>query len=168
MSEKRIYVIIAETVQHPLVPGTIVTGSQHRTILKPISETRTIVQPKGRLGIQIGHVVSKMRMERLVYELTAYRIPRGITAKELNLAHGNQGRRLASEAITSIALAVPDSFQLEFRERLIRKTGVGVYTFYDKNPEYGRGSVKTAICTEPIERHKLRDALDYIELWRDE
>lgn len=164
MSEKRIYVIIAETVQNPLVMKY--THGKH-FVMVPTPETKTIIQPKGRIGIQIGHVTSRMRMHGIVDRVAAQNLDQIQTRAE-RLAWVGDLRVKADEAITSIALAVPDSYQLELREHLIRKTGIQVCTFYDENPEYGLGSVKTAICTPPVERHKLGGALDYLELWRDE
>jgi hypothetical protein len=161
VGEKRIYVIIAETVQNPLVMKYV--HGKH-FVMVPTADTKTIVQPKGRIGIQIGHVASRMRMHLMLASLQLALDKRGGTiVPEVT----DDLKAMADDAITSIALAVPDSYRLEFREHLIRKTGVEVYTFYDENPEYGLGSVKTAICTAPVERHKLRDTLDYLELWRD-
>jgi hypothetical protein len=155
MEEKRIYVVIAETVQNPVAMKYI---APKHYVLAETPETKTIVQPKGRIGAQIGHVTSKMRMYRL-----------NEMHREWKLAELWRISEEPDTAITTIVLAVPDSYSLEFREYLIRSTGVKVYNFYDQNIEaYGPGGVKTAFCTVPVEKSKLVGAMDYLELWREE
>lgn len=154
MSEKRIYVIVAETVQNPVAHKYL---SPTHYVLRPTVETKTVVQPIGRIGIQIGHVVSKMRMHRIVDMIQNSR------AKNTLLWVGDM-REQADEAITSISLSVPDSYQLEFYHSLLRKK-FRIYSFFDTNEEYGVGAVKTAICTEPVEPSKLYGITDYLPLW---
>lgn len=136
--EKRIYVIVAETVQNELI-GAISIDSPSRTIFVPTTATKTIVQPKGRIVAQVAHVVSKMRTKSI--------------------------DRNGTRPYTTIVLSVPDSYQLAFRAFLLNKNDVSFYTFFDTNEEYGTGEVRTAICTEPIERKQLGYALDYLNLW---
>ncbi len=89
---------------------------------------------------------------------------RGKPWPELQQWYENEKTR-ASEGITTIILSVPDSFQLEFMKFLMQKKGVKVYEFRDENPEYGWGTVATAICTEPIEKSDLFGVTDYLPLW---
>ena len=56
--EKRIYVVVAETVQ---VPSDSVW-----------MERETVSQPPGRIAAQVGHVVSKMRVVRAVRNKELY------------------------------------------------------------------------------------------------
>ena len=136
--EKRIYVIVAETVQNPL-NYEFTRDMPVRMITLPNTDTKTIVQPKGRIAAQVAHVVSSMRMGAI--------------------------ERIGQEVHTTIILGVPDSYNLEFRAFLLAKNAVECYRFFDTNEEYGVGRVLTAICTEPIERSKLGFALDYLNLW---
>ena len=62
MIEKRIYVILPKTVQSPLE----VKERRKRIIRVATKQTKTTVQPVGRLGAQACHVTSKMRMARLI------------------------------------------------------------------------------------------------------
>jgi hypothetical protein len=160
MSEQRIYVIVAETVQNPLQMEFTTGGA----ILKPTADTKTIVQPMGRIGAQIGHVTSKMRMARM-FGVAIKSTKVGLKRKPMEV-WVNDMEPLVNEAITTIVLAVPDSYQLEFRHNLIRKNKINVYDFRDTNAVYGVGSVKTAICTEPVDPAQLFGATDYLELWK--
>src|SRR5208282_1022382 len=159
MEEKRIYVIVAETVLNPLEMKYL--GGKH-FIMRPTPATKTIVQPIGRIGIQIGHVTSKMRMQRI---LESFERAIAKSRGHVKPAVLDDLRVMAGEAITSIAYSVPNSFDLEFRHYLLRKAGIGVFPFYDQNDEYGIGVVKTAISTVPVEASKLRGITDYLKLW---
>jgi hypothetical protein len=159
MSEKRIYVIVPETVQHPLSLG----GHVGHTVIVPRHDTITIVQPKGRIAAQVGHVTSRMRMRRMVEEVAKSERTR---RRKLWVPCLEKLYGMAEEPITTIVLAVPDSYQLEFRQGLLEKAKIPVWVFFDMNEEYGPGSVKTAICTEPVEREKLYGIIDYLELWK--
>lgn len=164
MTEKKIYVLVAGTVQNPLTMK-YETGSHF--VMVPTPDTKTIVQPKGRIAAQVGHVVSLMRQDILIEAAKTYVCRKPANRKgwpELENWYREQ-KALASKAITTIVLAVPDSYQLEFRHGLIRETGIRVYPFYDENEEYGLGAVKTAICTGPVAKERLRGTLDYLELW---
>lgn len=138
MSEKRIYVIIAETVQTALVKE-LSQDLPARDIVLPSMDTKTIVQPKGRIAAQCAHVVSQMRF--------------------------NSDASVGRGIYTTIILSVPDSFQLQFRQFLLEQNGVTVYAFFDANEEYGQIGIKTAICTPLIEREEAGYALDYLNLW---
>ena len=161
---KRIYVVVAETVQHPLMHEW--TGTHG--ILRPTDETKTIVQPKGRIAAQACHVVSRMRMSVLTDAGVTYacqRPARGKPWPELQEWY-EEMKKKADEGITTIILSVPDSYQLAFMKFLMEKKGVKVHVFHDENPEYGYGHVMTAICTEPVEKSDLYGVTDYLPLWR--
>ena len=136
--EKRIYVIVAETVQTDLL-GLISVDKPTRTILASTTATKTVVQPKGRIAAQVAHVVSKMRMSTV--------------------------SDYGSAPYTTIILGVPDSYNLQLRDFLLEQNKVKVYRFRDENEEYGKSSICTAICTEPITRTAAGYALDYLTLW---
>ncbi len=162
MEEKRIYVIVAETVQNPLEMMFI---APKHYVLRPTSDTKTIVQPKGRIGAQIGHVVSQMRQHILLEAATPHIFRKGRRKARFSEWFIDV-RELATQAITTIVLAARDSYELEFRSYLIRKAGVHLHSFYDINEAiYGRGRVMTAVCTEPVEPEKLCGITDYLELW---
>lgn len=136
--EKRIYVIVAETVQTDLL-GLISVDKPQRVIMASTTATKTIVQPKGRIAAQVAHVVSKMRMREIA-------------------EHG-------TEPYTTIILGVPDSYNLQLRNFLLALNKIDAYQFYDTNDEYGTHPVLTAICTKPIKRAEAGYALDYLNLW---
>lgn len=160
--EKRIYVIVANTVQNPLAVRDTKGDS---FIMVPTSETKTIIQPKGRIAAQVGHVVSSMRMARL--NALHYAFNKAALAGRKKVATRISAVLTAEPvtAFTTIVLAVPDSYQLEFRQNLIQKADIRVHAFFDENVEYGRGAVKTAICTEPVTKEELNGTTDYLELW---
>jgi hypothetical protein len=137
--ERRIYVIVAETVQTPTVTPAANDGPE-RLLLCPTAATKNIVQPRGRIAAQVAHVVSKMRLA----------------------AQDSVGFM----PYTTIILSVPDSYQLQFRAFLLETTArTRAYRFYDTNEEYGQDEVLTAICTEPVFRKQLGFAFDYLNLW---
>lgn len=114
--EKRIYVVVAGTIQVPVIPDS------HKPPL------RTVVQPMGRQMAQACHVVSKLR--------------HSLTESGWGIDSGNGSFR----PITTIILQARDSaemfhvFALLYRKRLIP------VMFSDDNPEYGPGNWPTAIA----------------------
>lgn len=173
VSTRRIYVIVADTVQNPVTHDyqKIPQGNGYwksHYILKRTPETKTIVQPAGRIAAQCAHVVSRMRQDILLEAGKHYVCAKPVKGKpwpELQAAY-DEAKVLASLAITTIILAVPNSFQLEFYDKLLQRFGVKVHRFFDTNEEYGWGNVKTAICTEPIEKYEGFGILDYLPLWK--
>jgi hypothetical protein len=161
VSKPRIYVIVAETVQNPLITEEFVP---HHFRLTTTPDTKTIVQPVGRIGAQIGHVVSEMRMAAMLtlVEKTLKKSETIEMRAGLSLFGALEKKTLP---LTTIVFSVPDSFQLEFRKRLLRKSRIQVYSFYDENPEYGEGAVETAICTPPIMPERAYEPLAYLKLW---
>src|SRR5271157_2128212 len=114
MDKKIIYVVVAETVQHPLTRTII---GDH---LARLDNTRTIVQVPGRLGAQAAHVVSKMRYTQLAHEFEA-----------LIKLSKNRKRVFGVPPftpITTIILGARDSFELEHVYNLLRKFG-GIMTY---------------------------------------
>lgn len=148
--EPRIYIIVPETVQ------VTVRGKTWTQVMEP-----------GRLMAQCAHVARKM--ENAV----------------LNQAHWNRTPDVAMEdmgdyqEVTTIVLSVRNSLALarvlkdleERNENIQANTSgaedIGPYTFEDYNPEfYGtKKRVLTAVCTAPIERWKIAEAIDYLELY---
>jgi hypothetical protein len=134
--EKRIYVVVAATVN----------GWNHDgKVLK-------VDQPWGRQVAQCAHVVSKMRWNEAVNF--------GYTTTDAPF-----------KSITTIVLQARDSRELQHVSDLLRNSNVVVTDFFDTNPDYGTSgfepfmSVKTAICTEPVEKFKTVGVLDYLPLW---
>lgn len=170
MNEKRIYVVVADTVQSPLMQSSDYRYPGHRGIV-PTSRTKTIIQPKGRIAAQVGHVVSLMRMMCLADMNNAW-------AKAASNGQKNLAKKLSEDLsaevqrpYTTIILAAPDSYQLRFRRDLLEREGLRVHAFYDTNDEYNvdpftAQQVCTAICTQPIEPEAAGSALDYLSLWR--
>ena len=163
-----IYVIVAQTVQHPLKYDCVFDSKGHpHHILSPMESTKTVVQPKGRQAAQACHVVSLMRQDILTRSgitFTCQRPAKGKPWPELQKWYDDM-RAKARESVTTIIFSVPDSFQLEFYQNLLEKKGINVHTFSDQNDEYGWGHVRTAICTEPMLRDELFGITDYLSLW---
>lgn len=161
--EKRIYCVVANTVQTPLselVVDRPSTKTKH-TKLQYTDETRTVVQPAGRLIAQAAHVVSKMRMAVLAD--TLYK-----TAKAGKKNPLTWEETTAFTPITTIVLAARDSFELNHVLDLLTHANVSVHTFHDFNqPDYGdvTREVMTAIATEPVEPGQVVGILDYLPLW---
>ena len=157
--EKRIYCVVAQTVQTPLLYAIEAGG----TTLKRVSDTRSIVQAPGRIAAQVGHAVSRMRYSELAREIEA------MTIKTLT-KHGK--RRLPMcptfHPITTIVLGARDSFELEHVYGLLRDVrGILAYKFNDTNFDvYGDTSeVTTAFATVPVEPSSVVGVLDYLTLW---
>lgn len=161
--EKRIYCVVAETVQAPLLRVQV---SDLGETLVDTEQTRTIIQPAGRLVAQAAHVVSKTRvlMERhfMKFELTS-----GAARVKQHL------QRLAQtvEPITTIILAARDSRELFHVQNLLELEQIPVFSFDDTNPVYGTDNeghllhVTTAIATQPVTKADVFGILDYLPLW---
>ena len=140
---KRIYVVVAETVDTPL------------------TET-TVVQIPGRMAAQAVHAASRMRMYRLLIEGSKlFKRNKGDYA-DVEAAMTD----LAGEAITTIILSARDSRELEHVRRLLAKAKIKYATFEDTNDAvYGPGAVVTALATVPVLPNKVNGILDYLPLW---
>lgn len=160
---KRIYCVVADSVQHPLVWGgfggnavTQATDLPQRT-----EETRTIQQPAGRLIAQAAHVVSKVRHNLLKNEI-------------VRATHNAKGKKvwyrshiLFFEPCTTIILSCRDSFELSHLRGLLGKAEIKYERFLDTNPDvYGAGLVSTAIATHPVAPNEVIGILDYLPLWK--
>jgi hypothetical protein len=178
MPEKRIYAFVTESVQYPLAPFNPlkdVNPKTRLTTLRRCEETRTIVQPPGRIAAQEGHVVSKMRvlaaMEEVdqIFETT---VKRGLTAKHLSRAFldeqaCNFQQKLATwrvEPITTIVLRVRNTFELHHIEQLLQRDDIRYQKFWDDQEGEYEHSV-TAVATYPLEDFLLIGVSDYLDLW---
>ncbi len=142
----RIYSIVAATVQNPLTE----TKEGFPRLTK---DSKTIVQPYGRMTAQHGHVVSKMRV-KMAFEM--------VFAK-------HKGEKIdfspAWEPITTIVLECRDSLELAHVKDLLEEADLEVEEFLDTNlEEYGPGEVRTAICTWPVYAKNVYGITDYLPL----
>ena len=147
MKEKRIYVIIAETVDTP-------QGAVH--------------QVPGRMAAQGGHALSRMKMHRVMDSL--------FSRKEIKaIAYKPDLEKMADEKTTTIWLACRDSRELEHIHRLLTKARIRHYDFEDENDEiygiYGDDTgchPCTALATVPVYPEQVTDIIDYLPLWTPE
>ena len=144
-SEKRIYCVVASTVQNPFGGKSFLS----------------VVQPLGRQVAQAAHVVSKVRFTMLRKAL-------------IKLLKGNIATVRAAiptllfSPVTTIILEARDSYELKHVLVLLEKNGIPVYDFFDtEQPDYGSpvDLVRTAIATEPVEPSAVQGILDYLPLW---
>jgi|SRR5208282_3907877 len=162
--EKRIYCVVAQTVQNPLLHATAPSALCPAGIgfFKRVADTRSVIQVPGRIAAQVGHAVSRMRYNELAREIEA------TTIKALTK---HSKRRLPMcppfEPITTIVLGARDSFELEHVYGLLRDVaGILAYKFNDTNFDvYGDGEVTTAFATVPVEPALVVGILDYLPLW---
>lgn len=161
--EKRIYCVVAQTVQHPLEVELSPFPPTRRKYVRG-KNTRTIVQVPGRITAQVGHAVSKMRYNLLANEIEG--------ASVIALTGRKKLRAMATsippfQPITTIVLGARDSFELDHVYALLRDVaGILTYKFNDTNPDvYGEGEVTTAICTVPVPPSEVIGILDYLPLW---
>lgn len=171
IEEKRIYCVVAETVQHPLTSFTLLNGKLRPAGiagLKRLPSTRSIDQVPGRIAAQVGHAVSRMR----------HSVLRGEVHQIINEARKSKRKytdegfwfnkfRLPFQPLTTIVLGARDSFELEHVYGLLRDVaGVMAYKFNDTNPDvYGEGEVTTAFATVPVLPTEVIGILDYLPLW---
>lgn len=163
MNDKRIYCVVANTVQTPLTEMVVLraaTKTKH-TKLQYTEDTISVVQPAGRLIAQAAHVVSKMRMAMMADML--YKVAKAGKKNPLTWEETT-----AFVPITTIILAARDSFELNHVLDLLAHANVNVHVFHDFNqPDYGdvNRQVMTAIATEPVEPEEVVGILDYLPLW---
>jgi hypothetical protein len=166
VEERKVFVIVADAVQTHLQDLRDFRYPGHR-VLAPTDNTRTVIQSRGRIAAQVGHVVSHMRLMRFA-KVCDFRMQTALREHK-SFANG-VSKDLSTDVeqvYTIIILSVPDSYQLRFRRDLLEKLGLHVYSFYDEYPSYGEGQkVCTAICTGPIDPELTGNALDYLSLWR--
>jgi hypothetical protein len=163
---KRIFCIIADTVQHPLdeveIPFTR-TYPLSKTY-KRNAFTRTIEQVSGRALTQGEHVVSKVRHMMLKEEI--HRATE-TAAKNRSKEVWYLGQRLMCFPITTINLSARDSYELYHIRGLLLAAGIKYETFFDENPPvYGEGRVLTAVATHPVSPDAVVGITDYLPLWK--
>jgi len=156
--QERIYVVVPEVVFNPL---RMVCDSEGAPIsVESTESTIAVVQPKGRMGAQMVHVGRFMGMATAEWQ-TEHTLVGGVQQCKVFTA--------PFKNYTTITLAARDSFELFHVYFLLVKAGITVYTFEDTNPEYGEGSVVTALATEPISWERRLGILDYLPLlWQGE
>jgi peptidyl-tRNA hydrolase len=151
MVEKRIFVVVAHTVDTP---------------------TGIVVQVPGRMAAQGGHALSRMKMHRLLDDIErTYRIANKIAKKlgDKTEVIGNW-RKIADRKITTIWLACRDSQELQHIADNLDRVGVGYYDFEDENDNlYGVGwHPRTALAAVPAAPERLEGITDYLPLWTPE
>lgn len=102
---------------------------------------RLLPMPVGRSAIQLGHVVSKMRV---------------------GLAD-----TYGSQPITTIGYSVRNHKELIKLINEMSAGGFNVWGFYDRDPKFYESDhgVLTAVCTEPITREQAEPFLGHLELF---
>lgn len=141
--EKRIYVVVAETVDTPdtkVVPSGVV------------------VQVPGRMAAQGGHALSRMKMHRMLDAACLNKYFHTPEFRELLT-------KLADEKITTIWKSCRDSRELNHVHLLLGKAKIASYFFEDENPEvYGYWHPRTALATVPVLLKQVEGILDYLPL----
>ncbi len=161
---KRIYCVVADTVQHPLAVADAEFTSTFPVpkTYRRTPETRTIAQIAGRAMAQGEHVVSKVRFSMVRQE--AFRAVRAAKGGPGVWFRGHH--IMFFHPVTTINLAARDSFELYHVLHLLQGKGIPVHVFRDENPAvYGEGKVLTAIATEPVDPALTVGILDYLPLW---
>jgi hypothetical protein len=168
MTDKRIYVVLANVVQAPLdivVEENSLTNKKVR-VLKNLPETRATYQPAGRLVAQAAHIVSKVREKMTKRDIIRYFS--GHNKPSLNLTNLEIFNLAKFESITTIVLGARDSFELAHVYTSLEDAGISVHEFKDsEQPDYGDSTweVTTAIATEPVTSSEVLGILDYLPLW---
>lgn len=163
---RRIYVVVAKTVQVPLVYEDTYNSTTKKFLETPkrTEDTKTVVQPAGRLMAQTAHVVSKTRMAMMADML--YSVAKAGKKNPLTWEQTTE-----FTPITTIILAARDSFELSHVYNLLSSAEVPVHHFMDtEQPDYGNlnTAVVTAIATEPVQASSVVGILDYLPLWSPE
>lgn len=140
--DKRIYVVVAETVDTP---------------------NGVVVQPCGRAMAQACHSIGKMQVTSREYyareRLSGMRIGGG--------GLGDFWEDFPFQECATIILAARDSAEISHVDFLLMKSGVERYSFCDTNDAvYGESArIMTAVCTVPVDPNKMVGILDYLPLW---
>jgi hypothetical protein len=174
--EKIIYVVVAETVQHPTTT-TIVGQRLVRLSGVPCgSKTRDIVQIPGRLAAQACHAVRRMGHHMVIDAVKELLLFNGIVKsfKKFKQVISALGSLVVYEPITTIILSCRDSFELEHTYNILRDhAGVLAFKFNDTNAavycvgctQPCKGEVTTAFATVPVDKLQVQGYLDYLPLW---
>jgi|SRR5579863_2264166 len=160
--EKRIYVVVANTVQNPVLGYGNVTGKG----LRRLEDTLDIRQPAGRQIAQACHAVRRMGHSMVIRAVLSLFTKRA----SLSAIKAAISLNVNYEPITTIILSCRDSFELEHVYNLLRDVvGVEAFKFRDTNFEaYGEGEVTTAFATVPVTPTSVTGVLDYLPLWSPE
>jgi hypothetical protein len=163
---KRIYCVIADTVQHPLdevmIPFTK-TYPLGRTY-KRNELTRTIEQVPGRALTQGEHAVGKVRHMMVRDEIHR---AHEVAAKNKRDKVWYLGQKIMYHPITTINLMARDSYELYHIRGLLNAAQIKYQLFLDENPPvYGEGKVFTAIATYPVTPDEVTGIMDYLPLWK--
>ena len=137
--EKRIYVIVAETVQ-PEDAWRNAAGL--RTLVS------NVTQPAGRIAAQVGHVVSHMRVERALEWGEGFDPITTIVLAARNSAELKNAVKWLAQANIDIQM---------FWDKNEQAYGVG--------KQQAPVHVMTAICTHPIDPAKTKGVIDHLPLW---
>jgi hypothetical protein len=144
-NDVRIYTVVAGTVYNPL--DTTPEGFPRLT-----PNSKTIIQPYGRMTAQHGHVVGVVRV-KMAFEILKHFGNKHIDAEKAGLI-----------PITTIVLQCRDSLELAHVKDLLEEADLKVEEFLDDNPEYGPGKVRTAIGTWPVFPENVIGITDYLPL----
>lgn len=163
-NKKRIYVVVALTIQHPLGLQLVddrKTGEPKTLLYREPGHT-SIVQPPGRAAAQAGHAYALARtkmFEKYVSKVLKYNKIALLTPTsfaELN------------KPITQIILGARDSFELRHVGSLLDSAFIPNHVFVDSDQvDYGNAQVQvaTALSTEPVSKDEIAGILDYLPLW---
>lgn len=147
-NERRIYVIVAGTVQ---VPVALIhhNGHVHADTRKGV---RTVIQPVGRQVAQACHAVSKLRHKAVHADI--------VRVQDETLALTR-----AFEPVTTIVLQARDSAEMLHVYYMLSRKKLNPVIFSDTNPEYGDGfDAPTAVAVFGSPK-QVRYILDYLPLW---
>lgn len=151
IDEKRIYVVVAGTIQVPVNPGSY----------KP--PLRTVVQPAGRQIAQACHVVSKLR-HGWQKAWSCHLTNNYCDKNGLGGFMGHTCVKLELIPMTTIVLQARDSAEMGHVFQLLNRKRLNPMMFSDDNPEYGPGSWPTAIAVFATQK-QVQGILDYLLLW---
>lgn len=165
--ECRIYVVVADSVQHPLARQVYTRdlGSDEDNLLTQFArreDTRSIYQPAGRCAAQVGHVVGVTRVA-MVKDYLKRQLNSPGAYKRIKKTEWFWEE--ACEPFTTIVKAARDSFELNHVYNLLVEAKIPVYEFEDENELYGPGKVRTSIATVPVIPGAVDGILDYLPLW---
>jgi hypothetical protein len=139
--EKRIYCIVAATIQVPADnQGNTVWTGKYRPL-------RTVLQPHGRQIAQACHAVSKLR-HALNFTPNAVSGP----------------TQPIFIPATTIILQARDSAEMGHIYGMLFKKKLEPVVFSDDNPEYGLGQWPTAVAVFAMKK-QVEGILDYLPLW---
>jgi hypothetical protein len=146
--ERRIYVVVADTV-------TVPTG--------------IVKQPLGRQFAQGVHAAGAMRSSLGAKAIgKQFRDYLDSVANKRKRPVFTWSYKDVYERFTTIVLSARDSAEMVHVRDLLSKASIPIYGFWDSDNDeaYGKGvSVLTAFCTDPIEPSRLIGILDYLPLW---